>query len=116
MHTAYLIVVILAASLNIYAGICDFTRPGWLLSNMKRLEVEEGWLSILGILKILAGLGLLAGIAVSQIGVAAAAGLVLYFVCATATVLRSHYYANLPFPLTWLALAVASFVLFLRVG
>jgi hypothetical protein len=114
MHSAYLIVIILAAGANIYAGICDFTRPNWLLANIKRLQVEERWLPTLGVLKLLGGLGLLAGIAVPQIGVAAAAALVLYFVAATVTVLRARWYANLPFPLTWLALAVGSFVFCLR--
>lgn len=111
MHSVYLIVIIIAAAANIYAGIVDFTRPGWLLANMKRLQVEERWLPTLGVLKLLGGLGLLAGIGVPQIGVAAAAGLVLYFVGAVVTVLRAHWYANLPFPFTWLVLAVGSFVL-----
>lgn len=110
MHSAYLIVIFLAAAANIYAGICDFTRPDWLLANMKRLEVGERWLPTLGILKLLGGLGLLAGILVPQIGLAAAGGLILYFVAAMITVLRARWYANLPFPLTWLALAVGSFV------
>jgi uncharacterized membrane protein len=114
MHFAYLIVIILAAAANIYAGICDFTRPHWLLANMKRLDVGERWLPTLGILKLLGALGLLIGIAVPQIGVAATTGLVLYFVSAVVTVLRARWYANLPFPLTWLALAVGSFVLCLR--
>ena len=110
MHSAYLIVTVSAAAANIYAGICDFTRPDWLLANMKKLEVGERWLPTLGILKLLGGLGLLAGIMVPQIGVAAAAGLILYFVGAMITVLRARWYANLPFPLTWLALAIGSFV------
>ncbi len=114
MHFAYLIVIILAAAANIYAGLCDFTRPKWLLDNMKKLKVEQRWLPTLGILKLFGGLGLLAGIAVPKIGVAAAAGLVLYFVAAIVTVLRAHWYANLPFPLTWLALAIGSFVFCLR--
>ncbi|MGC1463341.1 MAG: DoxX family protein [Terracidiphilus sp.] len=114
MHFAYLIVIVLAAAANIYAGICDFTRPNWLLANIKRLEVKERWLPTLGVLKLLGGLGLLAGIAVQRIGIAAAAGLVLYFVGAVVTVLRARWYANLPFPLTWLALALGSFVLCLR--
>lgn len=116
MHFAHLIVIFIAAAANIYAGICDFTRPNWLLANIKRLEVEQGWLPMLGILKLLGGLGLLAGIAVPQIGVAAAAALVLYFVAAIVTVLRARWYANLPFPLTWLALAVGAFVFCLRVA
>lgn len=110
MHSAYLIVFVLAAAANFYAGTCDFTRPLWLLANMKRLKVEERWLPTLGVLKLLGGFGLLAGIAVPQIGVAAAAGLVLYFVGAMITVLRVGWYANLPFPLTWLALNVGAFV------
>jgi hypothetical protein len=116
MHAVYLIVIILTAAANLYAGIVDFTRPQWLLANMKRLRVEERWLPTLGILKLLGGLGVLAGLAVPQIGVAAAAGLVHYFVGAMLTVLRARWYANLPFPLTWLALAVGSFALCLRAG
>jgi len=116
VHSAYLIVIVFAAAANIYAGICDFTRPNWLLANMKRLEVEERWLPTLGVLKLLGGLGLLAGISVPQVGVAAGAGLILYFVAAVVTVLRARWYANLPFPLTWLALAVGSFVFCMRVA
>lgn len=114
MHTAYLIVIILAAAANIYAGIVDFTRPKWLLANMERLKVKERWLPTLGVLKLLGALGLLAAIRIPQIGVAAGAGLVLYFVAAMITVLRARWYTNLPFPLTWLTLAVGSFVLCLR--
>jgi len=114
MHSAYLIVVAVAAAANIYAGICDFTRPRWLRANVKRLEIKERWLPTLGVLKLVGGLGLLAGMVVPQIGVVAAAGLVLYFVAAVITVMRVRWYANLPFPLTWLALAVGSFVLGLR--
>jgi hypothetical protein len=114
MHSAYLMVIILAAAANFYAGICDFTRPDWLLVNMKRLGVGERWLPTLGVLKLPGGLGLLAGFAVPQIGVAAAGGLVVYFVGAMVTVLRARWYANLPFPLAWLALAVGSFVFCLR--
>jgi hypothetical protein len=116
MHSAYLIVIFLAAAANFYAGICDFTRPHWLLANIKRLDVGERWLPTLGILKLLGALGLLVGIAVPRIGIVAAAGLVLYFVGAMVTVLRARWYANLPFPLTWLALAVGSFVFCLRVA
>ena len=114
MHSAYLIFIILTAGANFYAGICDFTRPKWLLANVKRLEIKEQWLPTLGVLKLLGAIGLLASIAVPQIGVAAAAGLVLYFILAMATVLHARWYANLPFPLTWLALAVGSLVLCLH--
>ena len=116
MHSVYLIVVVLAAAMNLYAGISDFTRPAWLLANVSRLPIAERWLPTLGVLKILGAAGLLAGIAVPLIGIAAAAGLIVYFVGAMITVLRVRWYANLPFPLTWLALAVSSFVLCWRAG
>lgn len=110
MHLAYLCLIILAAAANIYGGICDFTRPKWILANMKRLGIQEHWLPTLGILKILGGLGLLAGLRIPQIGVAAAAGLILFFVGAIITAMRARWYAHLPFPLVWLVLAVGSFV------
>ena len=116
MRLAYLIVIVLTASANIYAGICDFTLPKWLLSNIKRLQLEQRWLPTLGVLKILGGLGLLAGIVVRPIGIAAAAGLVIYFIGAMFTVLRVRWYANLPFPVAWFALAVWAFVLCVRVA
>lgn len=114
MHSAYLIVTVLAAAANIYAAISDFTRPNWLISNMKRLKVEERWLPTLGIVKLLGGVGLLAGIGIPQLGIATAACLVLYFLGAMVTVMRVGWYANLPFPLIFLALAIGSFVLCLR--
>lgn len=114
MHTAFLIVLLLAAAMNIYAGICDFTRPQWLLVNMKRLEVGERWLPTLGVVKLLGGVGLLAALRFPEIGVAAGAGLILYFLCAMVTVLRARWYANLPFPLTWFILSVGSFWFCLR--
>lgn len=114
MHSAYPIVILLAAAANVFAGVVDFVRPKWLLSNMERLGVEERWLPTLGILKLLGALGLLVGVEVPKIGVFAAAGLVLYFVGATVVGLRARWYANLPFPLIWLALAVGSLVLYLR--
>jgi len=116
MHPTFLIVIILTAAANLYAGISDFTRPQWLMTNIGRLGVEARWLPTLGILKLLGGIGVLTGILVPEIGVAAAAGLVVYFIGAVATVLRARWYSNLPFPLTWLALAVGSFVLSLHVA
>ncbi len=111
MHSATLIVMILAAAANAYAATNDFTRPAWILANMKRLGIEERWLPTLGILKALGALGLLVGISIPWIGVAAAAGLVLFFVGAMITAVRAHWYGHVPFPLVWLALAVVALVL-----
>lgn len=114
MLYAYLIVTILTAAANIYAAASDFRAPAWLLSTMKRLGVPERWLTTLGVLKALGALGLLAGIAVPPIGVAAAAGLVVFFAGAIVTAVRARWSAHVPYPLVWLLFAAGSLVLRLR--
>lgn len=111
---AYLTVTILTAAANIYAAASDFRPPAWLLSTMKRLGVPERWLATLGILKGLGALGLLAGIAIPPIGVAAAAGLVLFFAGAIITAVRARWSAHVPYPVVWLLFAAGSLVLRLR--
>lgn len=114
MLSAYLIVTILAAAANIYAAMNDFRPPAWLLSNMKRLGVRERWLKTLGVLKALGAVGLLAGIGIPLIGVAAAAGLVLFFAGAIVTSIRARWPGHLPYPFVWLLFAAGSLVLRLR--
>lgn len=114
MRSAYLIVTIVVAIANFYAASADFTRPDWILSNMSRLGVSERWLPPLGLLKALGAVGLLAGIVIPAIGVAAAAGLALFFVGAMITAMRARWFAHLPFPLVWMLVAAASLVLRLR--
>jgi hypothetical protein len=111
MTASYLIVTVLAAVVNIYAATNDFRRVAWVVSSMKRLGISERWLATLGILKTLGAVGLLIGIRIQVIGLAAAAGLVLFFLAAILTALRARWYAHLPYPAVWLGLAVAALVL-----
>jgi hypothetical protein len=63
-------------------------------------------------LQLAGAVGLLLGLlGVSVIGVAAAIGLVLFFVGATLVHLRAHAYRSLPSPLFFLALSIAPLVL-----
>ena len=114
MHSTYLVITILAAAMNIYAATNDFRRPDWILANIKRLGIHERWLTTLGILKALGGVGLLAGLGIPMIGVVAAAGLVLFFVGAVVTAVGARWYEHLPYPLVWLLPIVGSLVLRLR--
>jgi hypothetical protein len=93
MFAAYIIVTILAAAVNIYAASNDFTRPKWLLENMSKLGVPESALPVLGILKAAGALGLLIGIGVPMIGIAAAVGLTLFYIGAVITHLRARDYS-----------------------
>jgi hypothetical protein len=51
------------------------------------------------------------GIAVRLIGIAAAVGLVLFFFGAIAVVIRAGWYSHLPWPATYLLLAIGSLAL-----
>jgi DoxX-like family len=111
MFTAYVVVTVLAAGANIFAATNDFTRAAWVLANMTKLGIPHAWLCALGALKAAGALGLLVGIGIPLIGVAAAVGLVLFFVGAIVTALRAHWYAHLPYPAAWLLLAVGALML-----
>jgi hypothetical protein len=111
MFTAYVIVTVLTAAANTYAAIVDFRRPQWVLDNMTNWGGSHSWLFTLGALKAAGALGLLVGIGVPSIGIAAAIGLVLFFVGAIAVVVRAGWYSHLPWPVTYLLLAIGSLAL-----
>jgi hypothetical protein len=110
MFSAYLVVTVLTAAANTYAATVDFTRPEWLLGNMANARVPRSWLFPLGVLKAAGALGLLVGIGVPPLGVAASVGLVLFFIGAIITHLRARYW-NIAPPVAFLLLAVGSLVL-----
>jgi hypothetical protein len=111
MYTAYVIVTLIAAAANIYAATNDFTRVDMVVDNMSRLGVPESQMIPLGALKAAGAAGLLVGIGVPVLGIAASVGLILFFVGAIATAIRAHWYAHIPYPATFLLLAVASLAL-----
>jgi DoxX-like family len=110
MFVAYVIVTLAAAAANTYAATVDLARAGWVLDNMSQLGVPHSWLSPLGVVKAAGALGLLVGIGLPPIGVAAALGLVLYFLGAVATVVRARRYEQY-YPVPFLVLAAGSLVL-----
>nr|WP_042178713.1 DoxX family protein [Kibdelosporangium sp. MJ126-NF4]CEL13361.1 integral membrane protein [Kibdelosporangium sp. MJ126-NF4]CTQ99051.1 integral membrane protein [Kibdelosporangium sp. MJ126-NF4] len=111
MHAAYVVVVALTAGANLVAAVGEFLRPRWLLDTMAECGVPHSWVFPLGSLKAAGAIGLLLGFAVPPIGLAAATGLVLYFVGATFTFVRARLYARIPYPAAYLLLATASLAL-----
>ena len=110
MFAVYLIVTILAAAANIFSATCDFVRYEKVSIAMAKAGVPDSWMTTLGILKALGALGLLVGIAVPLIGIAAAVGLILFFVGAIITHLRGRDYSLGP-AIVFLLLAVAALAL-----
>ena len=110
MFTAYIVVTLLAAAANIFSATFDFIRFKPILINMARVSVSESWITTLGTLKAAGALGLLVGIAMPLIGVAAAGGLVLFFVGAIVTHLRARDY-SFGLAVVFLMLAVTALIL-----
>ena len=110
MFTAYIVVTVLAALANAFSATLDFIRYKQILVNMAKVGVSESWLTTLGILKASGALGLLVGIRVPLIGIAAAIGLVLFFIAAIITHLRGRDY-SFALAIVFLLLALAALVL-----
>jgi hypothetical protein len=111
MFTTYVAVTVLAATANAVAAAFDFARSELVLGNMATLGIPQAWLFRLGALKAAGALGLLAGIGVPLLGVAAAAGLVLFFVGAVIIHVHAGAYRSIFYPGTFLLLAVGSLAL-----
>ncbi|MFE5793909.1 DoxX family protein [Streptomyces sp. NPDC056503] len=96
MFIGYAVLAALLALAMTASAVMTFTRNPAVAGNMTKLGVPEGWLPWLGTAKVAGALGLLAGLAVPALGVAAAVGLVLYFVGAVVTHLRAKDYELAP--------------------
>ncbi|WP_370962298.1 DoxX family protein [Amycolatopsis sp. cg9] len=111
MSTAYLIVTLAAAAFVGFSAVSVFTRAKWVVEPITEYGVPEAWWTWLGAAKAAGAVGLVVGLFVPPIGVAAAIGLVLYFAGAVVTVLRARSYGHVVFPLIYVAPVVASLAL-----
>ncbi|MBF6346649.1 DoxX family protein [Nocardia cyriacigeorgica] len=111
MFIATATTLIITALVTVVAAASDLARNRWTLDNMTKYGVPHEWIIPLGLVKLAGALGLLAGLAIPVLGAAAAAGLVLYFIGAVATLVRARGYSDLMYPGFYLVLAAASLVL-----
>lgn len=111
MYVGYVVVAVLTAAANIWAAMADVRHTGSAVANATKVGVATSWLVPLGLLKAAGAVGLLIGIVVPVIGLAAATGLILFFVCAVFAHLRVDWYATLPFPGGFLVLALGALLL-----
>lgn len=106
--TLPVVITVMTAVANLGIAAADLARAQFVLANSAEVGVAPKWITPLALCKAAGGLGLLAGFAVPALGVAAATGLVLFFVGAVAVHLKTRVLHNVAFPLTYLVLAVAS--------
>lgn len=88
MHVIYVVTTGLASLLYGYAAFLNISGAESVKVVANRVQVPHRWMMPLGILLACGALGLLAGLAAPFLGMAAATGLVLYFICAVAAHLR----------------------------
>ncbi|THV27052.1 DoxX family protein [Glycomyces paridis] len=115
MTVAYIIVTVVAALWVGFSAYSVFARAPYVVGPLADYGVPESWWPWLGAAKAAGSLGLLAGLFVPFVGVAAGVGLVLYFAGAVVTVLRARSYKTLVAPLMYMAPAAAALVLALLV-
>lgn len=110
MFTTYVVVTLLTAAANTFSAACDFVRYRQVAVGMANVGVPESWMTMLGAVKAAGVVGLLVGFVIPPIGVAAAAGLVMFFVLAIGFHLRARDY-SFGLQYVFLPLAVATLAL-----
>jgi hypothetical protein len=90
MHILYMVIIVLAALAYGYAAMSNFVGADSVKVVAERVRVSSRWMIPLGILLASGAGGLLIGLAVPVLGIAAASSLVVYFVCALTAQIRVH--------------------------
>jgi hypothetical protein len=107
--TAVVLSVVLGCGAAL-SGLVKLRRDPRVVEGMSALGVPLGWFPFLGTAEVAGGAGLLVGLAVAPLGIAAATGLILYFVGAEVTHLRVGDIAGAVRPLPMLVLSVGALV------
>ncbi|MFC6010477.1 DoxX family protein [Nocardia lasii] len=102
MHTASLVITVVAALWVGFSAVSLLRRAAFVVEPLVEYGVPESWWAPLGVAKAAGAIGLLVGLAVPAVGVAAAIGLILYFAGAVITVLRARSYRTVAFPMLYL--------------
>jgi DoxX-like family len=108
----YVVVAVTTAIITGAIAIADFIPAGFVLANSAKVHLPRSWLPVLGTLKLAGAIGLPVGlVGPPAIGLAAAIGLVLYFLGALIAHVRARVLYNIAFPGAYLVLSAASLVL-----
>ncbi|MER5960897.1 DoxX family protein [Streptomyces sp. NPDC002057] len=110
MSTTTTVVTAVAAFMAGFSGASVFLRATFVVEPLAAYGVPRAWWNWLGAAKVAGAVGLVVGFFVPLVGTLAAVGLVLYFAGAVVTVLRARSYGHVPFPLVYMAPAVAVLV------
>ncbi|MFG2980043.1 DoxX family protein [Streptomyces sp. NPDC048258] len=107
MFIAYAVVGGLLALVLTASATFTLQRNDQIVAGMRKVQVPDSWLPRLAALKAAGAIGLVAGLWVTPLGIAAAVGVTLYFVGAVITHLRAKDYELAPAAILTLIAAAA---------
>ncbi len=108
------VVVIATATAITAITLPDLVPAQFVLANSARVGVPRSWLPTLAVLKLAGSGGLIVGLlGLRYLGIAAAIGLVLYFVGAVVVHVRARVFSNIAFPGGYLLMSIISLALLL---
>ena len=107
MSIARTVVTVVAALWVGFSAVSVLLRAGWIRKALTDYRVPRSLWTWLGVAKLAGSAGLVIGLFVPWIGVAAAAALIVYFTGAVITVVRAHWYSHIPYPLLYVAPVIA---------
>lgn len=111
--TAGTTLTLVCAAANTAIAVADLARAPFVLANSAEVGVTTRWIPYLAGLKLAGAVGLVLGVAGAPwLGLAAAVGLVGFFVGAVAVHVRAGVLHNIGFPLAYLLLATGSMAYF----
>lgn len=108
MSTTAVVFALVGALMVGFSAYSAFTGAKWVVEPLAQYGVPRAWWPWLATAKAAGAAGLLAGVFVPAVGVAAAIGIALYFTGAVITVLRAKAFAHLAFPMIYAAPAVVA--------
>jgi hypothetical protein len=111
MSVATAIVTVLLAALLAWSAIRKLSHRQGVVQTYVRVGVPEDKLNVLAMILLAGAAGLILGLMWASIGVAAAIGVVCYFIIAVVFHIRAHDARNLPTPLTYALIAVVALAL-----
>lgn len=111
MSTIAAIVTVLLAAILAFAAVRKLTHREDVVASYAKVGVPEERLNQLAFILLLGAAGLLLGLAWAPVGIAAAVGVVVYFVLAIVAHVRHDDAGNLPTPVAIEVMAVAALAL-----
>jgi hypothetical protein len=112
MDTAFVVITLTTAVVTAAIAVADLIPARFVLANSAEVGVPRSWLPPLATAKLAGAAGLFVGLlGLRALGIAAAVGLVLFFVGAVVTHVRARVLYNIAFPGAFLCLSAATLAL-----